>query len=223
MLTDYALGGVSGVLGLLIFKNNAASARFWGLAFVALAVAAFLGGTFHGFQISWVWNPTVLAVGIASFGMLAGSACTTTSGKVRRALLAAAVLKLVLYEAWMIGHDDFIFVVADTASAMLAVAALHLLALDNPATRWMLGGVAVSLIAAGIPASRIVIAGDSAGAGLALSLLLVLRDANEPQPAAAALFSPCADLAATGNSITENSTADPMLHQTPAGSPWAHP
>ena len=69
-----------------------------------------------------------------------------------------------------------------------------------------------ALITAGTPASRIVIAGDSAGAGLALSLLLVLRDANESQPAAAVLFSPCADLAATGNSITENSMADPMFY-----------
>lgn len=155
MLTDYALGGVSGVLGFLIFRNNAVSARLWGLAFLALAAAAFLGGTFHGFQISWTWQPTVLAVGIASFGMLAGSAYTTTSGNARRALLAAAALKLVFYEAWMLGHDDFIFVVADTASAMLAVAALHLLALDNAATRWVLGGVVVSLIAAGIQAGRV--------------------------------------------------------------------
>jgi hypothetical protein len=31
----------------------------------------------------------------------------------------------------------------DTASAMLGVAALHLLRLDNPATRWILAGVAV--------------------------------------------------------------------------------
>jgi len=68
-----------------------------------------------------------------------------------------------------------------------------------------------ALILAGTAASSIVIAGDSAGAGLALSLLLVLRDANEPQPAAAVLFSPCTDLAVTGNSISENDTADPMF------------
>jgi hypothetical protein len=152
MLTDYALAGVTVWLAVLLLKNKSFSCRFWTLAFAALALGAFLGGTFHGFQISWLWKPTVLAVGIASFGMLAGSACTTTSGNLRRALLAAAALKLVFYEAWMIGHDDFIFVVADTASAMLAVAALHLLALDNPATRWILGGVVVSLIAAGIQA-----------------------------------------------------------------------
>jgi hypothetical protein len=64
-------------------------------------------------------------------------------------------LKLVFYEAWMLGHDEFIYVVADTASAMLGVAALHLLRLDNPATRWILAGVAVSLIAAGVQAGRL--------------------------------------------------------------------
>ena len=94
-------------------------------------------------------------MGIASFGMLAGSAYATTTGKIRQVLVIAAVVKLCLYEAWMLGHSDFIFVVADTASAMLAVAALHLLALGNPATRWILGGVAVSLVAAGIQAGRL--------------------------------------------------------------------
>jgi len=155
MLTDYALAGVTVWLAVLLLGNKSLSCRFWTLAFVALALGAFLGGTYHGFRIEALWKPTVLLVGVASFGMLAGSAYTTTSGNVRRALLAAAALKLVFYEAWMMGHDDFIFVVADTASAMLAVAALHLLALDNPATRWILGGVAVSLIAAGIQAGRV--------------------------------------------------------------------
>lgn len=155
MLTDYALGGVTVWLAVLLLRNKSVSCRLWTLAFAALALGAFLGGTYHGFRYEWLWKPTVLAVGVASFGMLAGSAYTTTSGNVRRALVIAAAVKLGLYEAWMLGHDAFIFVVADTASAMLAVAALHLLALDNPATRWILGGVAVSLIAAGIQAGRL--------------------------------------------------------------------
>ena len=155
LLTDYALGGVSSVLGFLIFKNHARSARLWGVAFFALATGAFLGGTYHGFRIEGLWKPTVLLVGVASFGMLAGSAYCTTAGNVRRALVTIAAVKLALYEAWMLGHDAFIFVVADTASAMLAVAALHLLKLDNPATRWILSGVVVSLVAAGIQAGRL--------------------------------------------------------------------
>jgi monoterpene epsilon-lactone hydrolase len=68
-----------------------------------------------------------------------------------------------------------------------------------------------ALIAVGIPASRVVVAGDSAGGGLALALLLSLRDAAEPLPAGAVLFSPWTDLAATGKSIVDNDAIDPLF------------
>jgi epsilon-lactone hydrolase len=67
------------------------------------------------------------------------------------------------------------------------------------------------LLAAGTPAGRIVIAGDSAGGGLALAMLLSLRDAGDPLPAAAVLFSPWTDLAATGASIRTNNSRDAMF------------
>src|SRR6202041_2255716 len=54
-----------------------------------------------------------------------------------------------------------------------------------------------ALIAAGAEPSRMALAGDSAGGGLALALLLALRDRHDPLPAAAVLFSPWTDLAAT--------------------------
>jgi epsilon-lactone hydrolase len=60
------------------------------------------------------------------------------------------------------------------------------------------------LLRAGHSADRIVVAGESAGGGLALSLMLALRTAGDPLPAAAALFSPWTDLAATGDSIRTN-------------------
>ena len=56
----------------------------------------------------------------------------------------------------------------------------------------------------GIPSARLVIAGDSAGGGLALALALSLRDAGGPLPAAIVAFSPWTDLAATGQSLDEN-------------------
>jgi acetyl esterase/lipase len=48
--------------------------------------------------------------------------------------------------------------------------------------------------------SRMVIAGDSAGAGLALATMLALRDDNDTLPVAAALFSPFVNLAENGGS-----------------------
>ena len=68
------------------------------------------------------------------------------------------------------------------------------------------------LLAAGTPAGRIVVGGDSAGGGLALALLLSLRDAGDPLPAGAVLFSPWTDLAATGDSILRNDHSDAMFH-----------
>jgi acetyl esterase/lipase len=93
-----------------------------------------------------------------------------------------------------------------------------------------------ALIAAGTPPAHIVVAGDSAGGGLALALLLALRAAVNPLPAAAVLFSPWTDLAATGNSIIDNNVADVLffgswvaptarhyLGDTPATNPLASP
>src|SRR2546427_6051007 len=61
-----------------------------------------------------------------------------------------------------------------------------------------------ALLTAGYPPRNIVVAGESAGGGLSLSLMLALRDAGVSLPAAAALFSPWTDLAATGDSIRSN-------------------
>jgi epsilon-lactone hydrolase len=69
-----------------------------------------------------------------------------------------------------------------------------------------------AIIVAGTPASRIAVAGDSAGGGLALALLLSLRQAQESLPSAVVLFSPWTDLAATGNSITTNNAADALFY-----------
>ena len=69
-----------------------------------------------------------------------------------------------------------------------------------------------ALLGAGYSADRIVVAGESAGGGLALSLMLALRNARDPLPAAAAVFSPWTDLAATGDSIRTNSDRCAMFN-----------
>jgi len=51
---------------------------------------------------------------------------------------------------------------------------------------------------------RLVVAGDSAGGGLSMALLLSLRDAGVPMPAAAVLFSLFVDLLASGASVRIN-------------------
>ena len=66
----------------------------------------------------------------------------------------------------------------------------------------------------GLSASSMAVAGDSAGGGLAVALLVALRDAGEALPAAAALMSPTVDLTSSGASMTERVDQDPI--STPA-------
>ncbi|MFG3597309.1 alpha/beta hydrolase [Bradyrhizobium sp. RDI18] len=59
---------------------------------------------------------------------------------------------------------------------------------------------------------QLFVVGDSAGGGLALGLLLRLRDDGKLLPAAAVALSPWTDLALTGASLKTNAAADPMLN-----------
>lgn len=59
--------------------------------------------------------------------------------------------------------------------------------------------------------SDIVLAGDSAGGGLSLSLMLAIRDEGLPLPSAMCVISPLADLSFSGLSRQYNRWKDPML------------
>ncbi len=69
------------------------------------------------------------------------------------------------------------------------------------------------LLDQGHDAGRIVLAGDSAGGGLGLALMLSIRDHGLPKPAGAILYSPWTDLAVTGASISSNEKSDAMFRR----------
>ncbi|MCA9790170.1 MAG: alpha/beta hydrolase [Candidatus Eremiobacteraeota bacterium] len=70
----------------------------------------------------------------------------------------------------------------------------------------------LGLLEAGEDPHEIVLAGDSAGGGLALSTLVALRDRGLPLPAAVVCFSPWTDLAATGRSLDTNDAHCAMFY-----------
>jgi monoterpene epsilon-lactone hydrolase len=67
------------------------------------------------------------------------------------------------------------------------------------------------LLAQGFEPTNIIIAGDSAGGGLALATSLSLRDVGKVLPAAVVCISPWTDLKLTGNTYLTKAKADPIL------------
>lgn len=73
---------------------------------------------------------------------------------------------------------------------------------DAWATYWWL------IAEQGVSPAQIIVAGDSAGGGLAISLLLALRDAGMPLPAGAVCLSPWFDLTLSGATVSVNEPTD---------------
>jgi acetyl esterase/lipase len=69
------------------------------------------------------------------------------------------------------------------------------------------------ILAQGLKPARIVVAGDSAGGGLAVATLVAIRDAKLPLPAAGACLSPWVDLEGIGESMTTKADADPIVQK----------
>ena len=77
------------------------------------------------------------------------------------------------------------------------------------------------LIERGIDPATLVVAGDSAGGGLTISMLVAARDAGLPMPAAAVVFSPLTDQTHSGQSIRGLVGIDPLF--TPEALDWYGP
>ena len=68
-----------------------------------------------------------------------------------------------------------------------------------------------ALLEKGEKPEKIVIAGDSAGGGLAVALMVALKEGGVPLPAAGVCLSPWADLSFSGDSMQTNAKADSIL------------
>jgi hypothetical protein len=169
LLTDYLLGTLAELCAVLLLKQNVglrqASLRLWALALIATATASYVGGTYHGFQqvlgpevARVLWKTTTISMGMASFFLLAAAFTAAFTGQDRRWLIAGAALKLAIYIVWMIGHDEFRFVIYDYGST-LAILMLLVVAEKtqgvNGHRAYIASGIGVSIAAAGVQQSGI--------------------------------------------------------------------
>jgi hypothetical protein len=138
---------------------------YWAAALAATAVASFAGGTFHGFgpamapvAAALLWKITTLAMGVASFCLLAAVVTAGFIGATRRALLIAAAVKLLAYSWWMLSHDAFVYVIGEYGSTLLLVLALlaaNRIRGESGHRAYIAGGILISFAAAGLQQSGI--------------------------------------------------------------------
>lgn len=109
-------------------------------------------------------------------------------------------------------HRPMVARIAEAAKAV-AVAADYRLGPEHrfPAAVEDATAVYRALLEGGIEPGQLIVAGDSAGGGLAMALALALKAERLPQPAGFFVISPWADLRQSGASYRTKAETDPMI------------
>ena len=106
MITDYLLALACAVFAILTLRTGSShpAVPVWFMAFTTGAIAALLGGTFHGFRVQLggkgkgIWEFTLILIGASAAFMIAGAIVSSVSrGEleyvkwIRRGLIVSAV------------------------------------------------------------------------------------------------------------------------------------
>jgi hypothetical protein len=169
VLTNLILAAVSFVLGARLAyaaaAEGAAAGSFLALALLSTAVAAAFGAAAHGtdprvdpVQRDRCWRGALYVTGIVAAATLASVAYFAATGHVRTALLVLSGIKLVAYVIRVSRRAEFRVAAEDygVSLAVLLVGAAYAAARWSlPAAPWLIGGVAVSLVAGLVQGRRL--------------------------------------------------------------------
>ncbi len=163
-LTDFVLGVVSFAWGRIVWRrariDKVTAGLWWAGGFLAVALAAFAGGTVHGFRSTldpaWepvLWKTSLFAIGGFAFAALMTAIVSGVSGRWRSSLVVSAAIGTLGYLAWMSGHPEFRYASVASAVGLGVLLVQQLVArvrFGVPSAPWIAAGVAVAAVGAGI-------------------------------------------------------------------------
>ena len=156
VFTDYVLAGVALALAWRLSRlrpRASVPGRFWAASFAALAVAALVGGTWHGIPADtapalryFLWSITYVAIGVADLLMLAGATRAALTPWTGAAVLTVLTIRFLAYAGLVASLRQFRFVAVEFGVTLLLLLAfsLDLARRREPAAAFALGGVALS-------------------------------------------------------------------------------
>lgn len=126
--------------GRLLLANR----RWWGAAFMAVAVGALAGALHHGlrgaaapFAVQALWKATGV--------LIAGASCLLLVAA-RRSLAILALVKFAAVAGWFVFHDAFVYVLIDYGVSLLIL-------LFVVRSGWIVGCVVLSFVAGAVQQS----------------------------------------------------------------------
>lgn len=163
-ITDFVLGAVSFAWGRIVWRrariDKVTAGLWWAAGLWAVAVAAFAGGTVHGFRgplgpewESALWKASLFAIGGFAFAAAMTAIVGGVNRRWRRSLIGIAAIGLVGYLAWVSRHPEFRYASVASAVGLGVLLVQQIIARVRfriPSAPWIATGVAVAAVGAGI-------------------------------------------------------------------------
>lgn len=159
MLTDYLLGLITFIFAGKLLKqsriNDQKSVKLWAIAFIALGLSAFTGGTYHGFTpqlsnsaLKTLWKLTAYSIGFADLFLISSISIASFTGAIRRLLIGFGAAKFTVFSIWMISHDSFRYIIYDYGATLLFLLVVNIKELRAPAalsSKWIITGILITV------------------------------------------------------------------------------
>jgi len=154
--TDVVIAAAGTTFAVRIVRATAdRAARLVAGSLAAASFGALAGAAYHMARSSAMWKVSAIPVGVASYLFGLAIAVAYFSPRGQRVAQIVLLVQLLFYAICVVISDDFLIVIADYASVMVAILIVCLYHWADAPARWIAAGVAISFVAAGAQISSI--------------------------------------------------------------------